>query len=63
MSFQNARREKDPLKNQKILESIVQMMPYVTAIYESLTLIKENPHLMDEFSPKVNRYVEELADY
>lgn len=63
MSFQNARNEKDPLKNQKILESIVQMMPYTTATYEALTLIKEKPHLADKDSNRVSSYIEKLSDY
>jgi len=63
MSFQNARKEKDPLKNQKILESIVGMMPYVSATYEALTLMKTHPHLMDKYSPEVNTYVKNLGNY
>ena len=63
LSFQNVRKEKDPSKNQKILESIVTMMPSVTAMYEALTLIKKDPRFMDKFSTDVDRYVEELCDY
>jgi len=39
MSFQNALKEKDPLRNQKILESIVSMLPYVSAAYEAILLL------------------------
>ena len=63
MSFQNARNEKDPFKNQKILESIIRMLPYVTAYYEELTFTKTNPHLLEGQNPKMNSFVEELADY
>ncbi|MBS3923312.1 MAG: hypothetical protein KGZ37_09235 [Nitrosarchaeum sp.] len=63
MSFQNARKEKDPSKNQKILESIVTMMPYATSMYEEFTLLQKNPHLMDKYSTDVNSYIEELGDY
>lgn len=41
MSFQNAIKEKDPLRNQKILEIIVTMIPYVTAAYEATLLLLE----------------------
>jgi len=41
MSFQNVLKEKDPLRNQKILESIVCMMPYITNAYESALLLME----------------------
>ncbi len=63
MSFQNAIKEKDPLRNQKILESIVTMMPYVTGAYEAATLIKKYPNTLKKYSPEVNSYIEKLSDY
>lgn len=40
MSFQNVLKEKDPLKNQKIIESIVRILPFSSTIYEDILLLK-----------------------
>ena len=42
LSFQNARKEKDPLKNQKILNSIVDMFPTISAYYEASSEFKKD---------------------
>ena len=42
LSFQNVKNEKDPLKNQKILESIVRMFPTFSAYYEAATMFKKD---------------------
>ncbi len=43
LSWENARKEKDPLKNQKILESITQILPYTTAIIEEGVEYSKHP--------------------
>ena len=43
LSWKNARNEKDPLKNQKILESITQILPYTTAIIEEGVEYSKHP--------------------
>ncbi len=61
MSFQNARREKDPLKNQKILEIIVSMMPWVTAVYEAAyDLLEEKAKKKEIKSYPATSYFERL---
>ncbi len=44
LSWQNARNEKDPLKNQKILESITRILPYTTAIMEEGVEYSKDPN-------------------
>jgi len=61
MSFQNALKEKDPLKNQKILEIIVSMMPYVSASYEAAyDLLKEQGQKNKTISDLTPSYLERL---
>jgi len=63
MSFQNAIKEKDPLRNQKILESIVSMLPTVSAYYEASTTVKEIPSISKENSKGVTNYFENLMNH
>jgi len=59
-SFQNARNEKDPIKNQKILESIVRMIPILSAYYEASTDFKKNPVLVNENGNGVSSFFEKI---
>lgn len=60
LSYQNAIKEKDPLKNQKILESIVGMIPILSAYNESLTDFKKDPILVNENDNGVSRFFEKI---
>lgn len=44
LSWQNVRNEKDPLKNQKILESITRILPYTTSIIEEGVKYSKDPN-------------------
>jgi len=60
LSYQNASKEKDPLKNQKILESIVGMLPTVSAYSEASTIFKKDASSVNKYSDGVISYFENL---
>ena len=60
LSYQNAIKEKDPLKNQKILESIVGMFPTLSAYNEALTMFKKDHSLVNENGNGVSKFFEKI---